>query len=510
MSQDFPDHHAQVAPDRVAYRVGETEVSYAQMVDTSIRIANLLRARGVQRGDTVAILMPNIPGFFEIAWACQRSGLVYTTISTRLNAADAAYILQDSAAVAVFVSTQTADVAREALASSPVGLRFVVDGELDGFESLSTLLPDQSSEPAHDECEGSDLLYSSGTTGRPKAISVKPDFAPLGTNRGSGPFLQETWGFGADTVYLSPAPLYHAAPLRFSLVVHRFGGTVIVMERFDAEAALEAVEMFGVTHTQMVPTMLVRILRLPTDVRLSYDLSSLRALVHAAAPCPPAVKQDMIAWLGPIVDEYYSSTENSLMTLIRSQEALARPGSVGRAIIGTPHILDDQGQELPPGVPGNIWSEGGLDFVYRNDPEKTAGARNDRGWTTVGDIGHLDSDGYLYLSDRRADLILSGGVNIYPQEAENVLMGHDAVSDVAVIGVPDDELGERAHAFVQLLPGHEPSDELAEQLIAYCTDRLSRFKCPRGLVFVDDFPRTPTGKLMRRELRARFAPEELA
>ncbi|MET0821416.1 MAG: AMP-binding protein, partial [Aeromicrobium sp.] len=503
------DHHASASPERVAYRVGDVAVTYRQMVDGSIRIANLLRSRGLRRGDTVAIVLPNVPGLFEVVWACQRSGLLYTLISTRLNASDTAYILQDSDASVVVVSAATADATREALEITPVGLRFAIGSPVAGFETIDELLPSQPAEPSADECEGSDLLYSSGTTGRPKAISVEPDFAPLGTNQGSGPFLQQTWGFDADTVYLSPAPLYHAAPLRFCLVVHRFGGTVIVMDRFDAERALDAVQRHRVTHTQMVPTMLVRILRLPEDVRLSYDMSSLRAVVHAAAPCPPPVKRAMIEWLGPIVDEYYSSTENALMTLIRSDEALSRPGSVGRAIIGTPHILDDDGHEVPTGVSGNIWSEGGLDFVYRNDPEKTAAARNERGWTTVGDLGHLDDEGYLFLSDRRADLILSGGVNIYPQESENVLIGHQAVSDVAVIGVPDDELGEKAQAFVQLRPGHVASDELAQELLDFCAAGLSRFKCPRALVFVEDFPRTPTGKLMRRELRVQFTTKEL-
>lgn len=511
VGKEFPDWHAERTPDRIAYRLGDVAVTYAEMVDGSIRIANLLRERGLQRGDGVCILLPNMRGFFEIAWACQRSGLQYTAISTRLNVADAAYILQDSSSKALFASAETQEVAVAAAAQAPgVQQLFSLGGPVVGFDDLDELLPLVGAAAADDECEGHDLLYSSGTTGRPKAISLTPDYAPLGKNQGAGPWLQRTWDFGEETVYLSPAPLYHAAPLRFCMIQHRFGGSVIVMDKFDPVRALELIQEHRVSHTQMVPTMFVRLLRLPQEVRSAYDLTSLCAVIHAAAPCPPAVKRAMIEWLGPIVDEYYSSTESNLMTMILAEDALAHPGSVGRAIIGTPHILDDSGTEVAVGVDGNIWCEGGLDFVYRNDPEKTAAAHNLLGWTTVGDLGRLDEDGYLYLSDRRADLILSGGVNIYPQEAENVLIGHPAVSDVAVIGVPHEELGEQPYGFVELLPGHVPSDELAAELIDYCMASLSKFKCPRGLSFVQEFPRTPTGKLMRRELRDRFATKEFA
>jgi long-chain acyl-CoA synthetase len=498
----FPDRLAATDPTRVAYRIGDREITYAEMVQQSVRIARVLRGRGLERGSVVAIHLPNTVGLFEVAWAVMRSGFRLTTVSTRLNAADVAYILRDSGARAFVSCSELAEVATEAVAQIGADcLLLSLDGDLPGFEPLPDLLTDVPSQPLPDECEGGDLLYSSGTTGRPKGVASELAFAPLGTMSGSAPFLQQTWGFDESSVYLSPAPLYHSAPLRFSMTVQRFGGTVVVMPRFDAEAALRLIEQYGVTHTQMVPTMFVRLLALPEERRAAYDLSSLRAVIHAAAPCPPEVKRAMIAWVGPIVDEYYAGTENNLMTLIRAEEALARPGSVGRPILGTPHILDYDHRELPARQPGEIWSEGGIEFTYLNDPEKTAASRDDRGWSTVGDMGYLDEDGYLYISDRRADLIISGGVNIYPLESENVLIGHPAVADVAVIGVPHAELGAEVRAVVQLKPGYAEGEALAAELIDYCRAELSGYKCPRSVDFVVAVPRTPTGKLMRREVR---------
>lgn len=498
---DFPDWHAEQTPSKIAYTVGDASVTYRQMVDTSVQVGNLLHARGVRPGETVAILLPNMIGMLDIAWACQRSGLRYTAISDRLTASEVTYILGDSGAKALFTCSRHAATVRTALAelTTPPAV-FSLD-EAEGFESLSATIADQPTTPTHEESEGVDLLYSSGTTGRPKGVAARLDPVPLGTAAGTGPFLQKTWNFGADCIYLSPAPLYHAAPMRTSMTVQRFGGTVHVMEKFDAEAALALVERHHVTHTQMVPTMFVRMLQLPDETRSRYDLSSLRAVIHAAAPCPPAVKKAMIEWVGPIVDEYYSSTEAVLMTLIRAEEALERPGSVGKAILGTPHIVGPDGQEQPAGEPGIIWSEGGLDFEYLHDPERTAASRNDRGWRTVGDIGYLDAEGYLFLSDRREDLIIIGGVNVYPQETENTLLEHPAVADAAVFGVPNLEYGEEVRAVIQLLPGHTGSDELAAELIEFCKARLSSLKAPRSVTFADDLPRTPTGKLLRRVLR---------
>ncbi|WP_370695434.1 acyl-CoA synthetase [Patulibacter sp.] len=481
------------------------EVTYGRLTDRSRRIARLLRDRGLRAGDCVALVMENGARFFEVAWAAQRSGLRYTAASTRLTAPEIAYLLQDSATRVVFTTPGCAGVVLEAVAllEDPPAL-LSTEGPLDGFEDLEALVADVSPEPVADEAEGIDLLYSSGTTGRPKGIEDVLSLAPLGTPPGVATLMRERFGFTRDMVYLSPAPLYHSAPLRVNMTVHRTGGTAIVMERFDAREALELIERHRVTHALMVPTMFVRMLKLPDEERLAFDVSSLRCVIHAAAPCPPEVKRRMIEWFGPVIHEYYAATENNMFTAITSEESLERPGSVGRSLLGIPHVLDDDGHELPPGETGTIWSEGGPSFSYRNDPEKTAASRNDRGWSTVGDLGHLDADGYLYISDRRSDLILSGGVNIYPQESEAVLVTHPKVTDVAVFGVPHEELGEEVKAVVQPADPTAAGPELEAELLAFCRTQLAKYKCPRSIDFADELPRHATGKLYKRLLRDRY------
>jgi long-chain acyl-CoA synthetase len=504
----FPDAHAQAHPDKAAYvmaRTGEV-VSYRELVERSRRCARLMRDLGARHGTSVAILMENHHRYLEIAWAAQRSGLRYTGISNRLTADEVAYILRDSASRILFASAATADVARAAAAAAPeVAARVAVDPGVSGFDPYDDLIAAVPAAPLDDEREGADFLYSSGTTGRPKAISIGLPLDPIGTPPAIVGLFRRLYGFGEDTVYLSPAPLYHAAPLRFSMTVHRLGGTTVIIDRFEASSCLELIERHRVTHVQMVPTMFVRLLRLPEEQRRRFDLSSLRAVIHAAAPCPPEVKAQMIDWLGPIVHEYYSATEIYLLTAIDSEDWLAHRGSVGRPLIGTAHIRDDDGRELPPGTPGVVWSEGGGAFEYHNDSEKTAASRNEHGWTTVGDIGYLDEEGYLYLTDRKADMIISGGVNIYPQEAENVLVTHPAVADAAVFGIPHDDLGEVVKAVVELLPTDRPPGEVEAELLAYCHERLAKYKCPRSIDFAEALPRHPTGKLYKRLLRDRYA-----
>lgn len=504
----FPDAHAEAHPDKPAYIMagtGET-VGYGELVERSRRAAHLMRALGAGHGTCVALMMENHVRFLELAWAAQRAGLRYTAVSPRLTPDEVAYILEDSASRLLFASASTAAVAREAAGRAPnVEHLISADAGTPGFDTLEELLEDRPATPLADEREGSEFLYSSGTTGRPKAISAELPLHPIGTPPGIVPLFERLYGFGEDTVYLSPAPLYHSAPLRFNMAVHRLGGTTVVMERFDAAWALDLVERLGVTHTQMVPTMFVRLLRLTDEQRRAHDLSTLRAVVHAAAPCPPEVKAQMIDWLGPIVYEYYSSTEVHLLTAIDSEDWLAHRGSVGRALIGTPHILDDDGNELPAGEAGTVWSEGGPAFEYHNDPDKTAESRNERGYRTVGDIGYLDSDGYLCLTDRKADMIISGGVNVYPQEAENVLVTHPAVADAAVFGIPHAELGEEVKGVVQLLPTGRSEEDIEAELITYCQERLAKYKCPRSIDFTDDLPRHATGKLYKRLLRDRYA-----
>lgn len=505
MSILFPDRHAADDPDRPAYVMASTgvTVTYGELVASSRSIAGLLYARGLRHGDTVAVLMENDERFLTVVWGLQRAGLRYVALSTRLAADDIAYILADAEAEALVVSESMTGLARQALADAPVIGQLFTTGEPDGeFEAL---VAESAAAPPHpDEREGVDLLYSSGTTGRPKGVVADLALAPLGTAPGFAALFHQRWGLDSDSVYLSPAPLYHAAPLRVCMTVHRYGGTVIVMERFDAETALELIERYRVTETQMVPTMLLRILKLSAGQRRERDLSSLRCVVHAAAPMPVDAKRDLIDWLGPIVHEFYSATENYLFTELDSAEWLAHPGSVGRPLSGTPHICDDAGAELPVGQTGTIWSSGGLWFEYLHDPDKTAASRNELGWTTVGDLGRLDADGYLYLADRRSDLILCGGVNIYPQEAENVLAGHPDVADVAVFGIPHDELGQVVHGAVQLRAGVEAGWDTEQRLLEYLTARVSPFKCPRRLEFVDDLPRLPTGKIVRRVLQEQY------
>jgi long-chain acyl-CoA synthetase len=503
----FPDRHAEQHPDRDAYVMARAGVgvSYASLAARSQRAARLMRALGAAHGDTVALLMENHVTLLELAWAAQRAGLRYTAISPRLTADEVAYILEDSGSQTLFASAATAEVALAAAQQAAVGARINVDGALDGFEDYATLLAGVPDGALDDEAEGVEFLYSSGTTGRPKAIKSALALSPIGTPPAIVGLFEQLYGFGSDTVYLSPAPLYHSAPLRFNMAVHRLGGTSIVMEQFDPLWMLELIERHRVTHVQMVPTMFVRLLRLSDEERARFDLSSLRVIVHAAAPCPAEIKAQMIDWLGPIVYEYYSSTEVHLFTAIDSVEWLAHRGSVGRAMLGIPHILDDDGVELGVGEAGTVWAQDGPQFEYHNAPEKTAESRNERGWTTVGDIGYLDAEGYLYLTDRKADMIISGGVNVYPQEAENALITHPLVQDAAVFGIPHDELGEEVKAVVQLLPTDLSEEAVEAELLAFCHARLAKYKCPRTIDFATELPRHATGKLYKRLLRDQYA-----
>ncbi len=504
----FPDHHAAEHPDKPAYvmaRTGQT-VSYRALTERSRQAARAMRSVGAGHGLCVAIMMENHPRYLELVWAAQRSGLRYTTMSPQLTVDEVAYQLEDSGARLLFVSDATTEKALAAAARvDGLATTVSVDAPLDGSADYETLIAGRPTAPLKDEAEGLEFLYSSGTTGRPKAIEAELPLNAIGTPPAIVPLFERLYGFGKDTIYLSPAPLYHSAPLRFNMAVHRLGGTTIVMDRFDAGEAVELIERYRVTHVQMVPTMFIRMLRLPADVRSAHEIATLRAVIHAAAPCPVEVKRAMIEWLGPIVYEYYSATEVYLLTAIDSLDWIAHPGSVGRALVGTPHILDDDGSELPPFEAGTIWSEGGPSFVYHNAPQKTAESRNELGWTTVGDIGYLDEEGYLYLTDRKADIIISGGVNIYPQEAENALVTHPAVSDAAVFGIPHPDLGEEVKAVVQLVASERPTHELEPELLSYCHARLAKYKCPRSIDFVDELPRQPTGKLYKRLLRDRYA-----
>jgi long-chain acyl-CoA synthetase len=503
----YPGTIAATTPDKPAFIMASTGAitTYRELDDRSNQIARMFRDRGLTVGDHIAIFMENNPAFFEICWAAQRSGLYYTAISSRLTAPEAAYIVNDCEARILVTSRAKADVAAELAGTIPkVDSRFMVDGTVDGFESLEEAMAAQPAEPLDDEAEGADMLYSSGTTGRPKGIRV-----PLsGQKPGSpNPLLMMTtalWGFGQESVYLSPAPFYHSAPLRFNMSVMRLGATSILMEQFDPLEALRLIQDHEVTHSQWVPTMFIRMLKLPEADRTQFDLSSHRAAVHAAAPCPAEVKSQMIEWWGPIIYEYYAGTEGNGFVHINSEEWLAHPGSVGRPILGELHIVDEQGAELPPGEAGTIYFGNAPQFEYHNDPEKTAESRNEQGWSTLGDIGYVDEEGYLYLTDRRAFMIISGGVNIYPQEAENVLVMHPKVADVAVFGVPNDDFGEEVKGVVQPIDMADAGPELEKELLAFCRDQLTAIKCPRSIDFLEELPRHPTGKLYKRLLRDQY------
>ena len=498
-----PSAHVAEHGDKPALVMGDSgeTLTYRELEDASNRVAQLLRARGLRSGDRVAVLLVNSPAWYEVVWGALRAGLYVTPVNFHLTAAEAGYIVADCGAAALVADAGLAEtVAGMGADLDGVGTRLAVGGDLPGFEPYAEAVVAMPAARIADEREGSWMLYSSGTTGRPKGVKPPLRGGPLGEPQPFSRLLVGLYGFSESTVYLSPAPLYHAAPAGWTTMTQRLGGTAVVMEHFDAEQWLALVERHRATHSQLVPTHLVRLLKLPEGVRHRYDLSSLELVVHAAAPCPPEVKRAAIEWLGPIVHEFYSGSEGSGFCAIGPQEWLDHPGSVGRSLLGAVHIVGADGEEVPAGEEGQVWFESATRFEYHGDPAKTATAWNDRGWSTLGDIGRLDADGYLYLTDRVANTIISGGVNIYPREAEDVLILHPAVRDVGVVGVPDDDMGQRAVAFVQPEPGIGPDAALAAELVAWCRARLSHYKCPTEVRFLDELPRLPTGKLLKRAL----------
>ena len=503
-----PCHHALSTPDKPALimaRSGET-VTYRELEARSNQGARLLRSLGLKRGDAIALLMDNNARYIEICFAAQRSGLFYTAMSSRLSAQEAEYIIRDCGAKALIVSASLAGQAAALLPKNPgVRRRYSVGGELPGHELWEHAAGAQATSRIGDESAGRDMLYSSGTTGRPKGVKTELLEEAIDASSTLTNIASKLYGLNADTVYLSPAPLYHAAPLRFNMTVMRFGGTAVIMEHFDAEEALALIERHRVTHSQWVPTMFVRMLKLPQAARARHDVSSLRVAIHAAAPCPVQVKEEMIGWWGPVLYEYYAGTEGNGFVACDSAQWLAHKGTVGSALLGEIRIVDEaSGAALPPGETGTIYFANAPAFEYHNDPEKTAASKSKEGWTTLGDVGHLDTEGYLYLTDRKHFMIISGGVNIYPQEIENLLVTHPKVADVAVIGVPNAEFGEEVKAVVQPADPRTAGPALAEELIAWCRAHLSHLKCPRSVDFEAELPRHPTGKLYKRLLRERY------
>ncbi len=500
--------HAVAHPDRpVAVMVDTGEsVDYATVDRRSTQLARVFAAEGCGLGDHVAILLETHLRYPEVCWAAYRTGLRYTPVNTQLKVDEAAFVINDCGAQVVVTSIAQRQVAEQLPALCPgVSRWLMIDGVIDGFTAYEGLVEAQDDGPLDNETEGSAMIYSSGTTGRPKGIKRPLSGNPVGaTLFGVDPSVGRGYGLGEDSVALIPLPLYHSSGMTRLMMVLGFGGTVVLMAKFDPEGALAAVERYRVTQGLWVPTMFIRLLRLDEATRQKYDLSTMTDATVGSGPCAPAVKQAIIDWWGPIVTESYGGTEGIGMTRISSPEALERPGSVGRPVFGVLHIVKDDGTEVGPNETGVIYFEGGRPFEYYNDPEKTASVHNDQGWATLGDIGHVDDDGYLYLTDRQTDVVISGGVNIYPREVEEVLLSLPEVDDAAVIGVPDPEFGESVKAVVKVRDGVDAGPELEAALIAACRSRLASYKCPRSVDFVDDLPRQATGKLFKRILRDRY------
>ncbi|SMF65998.1 Acyl-CoA synthetase (AMP-forming)/AMP-acid ligase II [Tistlia consotensis] len=498
-------------PSRCALLIADTgeSLTYGDMMRGADRIAGFFAAAGLREGDVVAFLLENRAAYVQLCWAAKLAGLYYVCMPRQVSEDDAAYILQNSGAALLVASAATAPVAGRLSARLAGTVRVLsLDGAEPGLEDFQAAVAREGGPPPADRRRGASMLYSSGTTGRPKGIrhpltDHSPHQAPPRHR-----MLVEGYGFGPDTVFVNPGPFYHTAPLRFMMHVQRCGGTAIGFRRFDAETVLRAIDRHRATHGFFVPTHFVRMLALPEALRAACDTSLMRCAVHGAAPMPIEVKERMIAWWGPVIEEMYGGTESIGTTMIASADWLAHKGSVGRPSGSTEiRIEAPDGSECPPGVEGLVLMRTGKPFEYHGDPAKTAESQRPGGWATLGDIGYLDPEGYLYLTDRASSLIISGGVNVYPQEAENLLSVHPDVADAAVIGVPHPDLGEEVKALIVPRPGARPCADMAERLVAYCRDRLGPVKSPRSVDFVESLPRSDAGKIVKAELMRRYWPE---
>jgi long-chain acyl-CoA synthetase len=498
---------AKSTPDKPAMIMANSGevVTYRQLDERSNQVAQLFRSLGLKRGDHIGYMIENCRQFLEIAQGAMRSGIIFTPISTHLRKEETQYILENCNAKLFIGSDKLAAVAQELIGDIPAIEHFyMVNGVRAGFESWEQATAEQPTTPIADESLGTGMLYSSGTTGQPKGVLAATLSEDLHEESPVLAGFAAMFGFDSDTLYLSPAPLYHAAPLHYNNMVLALGGTTVIMEKYDPERGLQLIQEHKITHSQWVPIMFVRMLKLEESIRNKYDCSSLKVAIHAAAPCPIDIKEQMIDWWGPVVFEYYAGSEGTGMTIIDSSSWLTHKGSVGPAIVGELHILDEEGAEVPQGEVGTIYFANGPKFEYYGEPEKTKGAYSAQGWATLGDVGYMDEDGFLYLTDRKNFMIISGGVNIYPQEVENLLVSHPMVADVAVFGVPNEEFGEEVKAVIQPLDWAHATEEIAEEIILWCKERLSTVKVPRSVDFMEQLPRMENGKLYKRHLAEQY------
>ncbi len=502
-----PSIHAASAPDSAACISATTGAvtTYAELDARSNQIAHWFRRNGIETGDSIVLLAENSPAFYEVVWAAQRAGLYYTPISWHSTAEEIAYIVTNAAAKVFFASALFAAPARQALAAVPDSVRGLsLNGAIDGFELCADVIAAEPTTPIEDQASGREMLYTSGTTGEPKGVKFALSGQPIDA-AGPGDMFYQHEGYGPDAVVLAPGPAYHASPLLVTMAAHRFGASVLIVEKFDAEELLKLIARYGVSHMACVPAHFVRLLKLPADVRARYDVSSIQWIVHTAAPCPVDIKQAMIDWFGPIIVEIYSGTERVGGSIIRSDEWMQHPGSIGRSPDGSAHVVDEATwQECASGDTGVIYFDSPESFSYHGDTKKTESVRSPQGWMTLGDIGHIDADGYIYLTDRKSNVIITGGVNVYPQESENRLVTHASVADAAVFGIPNESFGEEVKAVVQVVPGVDAGSALEAELIDFCKAVLSPLKCPRSIDFLDQLPREANGKLYKQKLIDRY------